>query len=98
MSKGPYASLTFVEKEFYIPPPDLPSDYPKWKIEKIWKRWNAKNERAKKQHYKNWLKARKVNELPNFELAYNMVKVGGIWKQRNCMDDLLVFDSQDSCD
>lgn len=73
---------TFVEKEFYSEPPTLPKNATKEEIRTAWAEWLKKEAKGRANHKREWTKAQKPGELPDFENNGLMVKTGGVWKQR----------------
>lgn len=72
----------FVEKDFYIQPPELPDTANDEEIREAWSTWIMKNAKERAVHKREWTKAQKPGSLPDFDKANTMVKVGGVWKQR----------------
>lgn len=83
------SSKVFVERPFYVEPPavsDTASDDEKLKA---WADWYEKDQKAKRQHKNAWTKYKKPNNMPNFDRAFIMVKLNGVWKQRPAMTSLV---------
>ena len=76
---------TFIEKEFYAEPPDLPDTATEEEISLAWEKWIKENDKGRANHKRAWTKAQKPGRMPNFDTGDTMVKVQGVWRQRSGM-------------
>ena len=79
----------FVEKDFYVEPPKLPDTATEAEIKKAWANWITANARERAKHKRRWTRAQKPGDLPDFNKANTMVKIQGVWKQRQGMVGLV---------
>jgi len=79
----------FVERDFYIDPPEIPEGASEEETIKIWDRWYELDAAEKEKHKQRWYKLQKLGNLPNFDRAFPMVKMNGIWYQRPSMNGLV---------
>lgn len=79
----------FVEKDFYVEPPKLPDTATEAEIKEAWANWITANARERAKHKRQWTRAQKPGDLPDFNKANTMVKVHGVWKQRQGMVGLV---------
>lgn len=77
--------VTFVEKEFYTEPPDLPEDASDDEIRSAWAEWIKKESKARANHKRQFTKAQKAEPLPDMGNSGLMIKQGGVWRQRPTM-------------
>lgn len=75
----------FIEKDFYVQPPELPDTADEEEIREAWATWIMENAKERAKHKREWTKSQKPEDLPNFDKANTMVKIGGVWKQRPAM-------------
>jgi hypothetical protein len=80
---------TFIEKDFYVDPPNLDSTATEMEIRIAWSDWLIANSRERAKHKRAWTKAQKPGDLPDFNRANTMVKIHGVWKQRQGMVGLV---------
>lgn len=73
---------SFVGKEFYVPPPNLPKGATDEQIMKAWLKWAKIDEKKRRLHKKNWNRKRRAYDLPDFDKTSVMAKSGGKWKQK----------------
>jgi hypothetical protein len=79
----------FVEKDFYVEPPRLPDTATEAEIKEAWANWITANASERAKHKRQWTKAQKPGNLPDFNRANTMVKVQGVWKQQPGMVGLV---------
>lgn len=75
-------SRIFIEKDFYIDPPELPDTASEEEIRTAWAEWIKKNSLERAKHKRAWTKSQKQGSLPDFDKANTMMKINGVWKQR----------------
>jgi hypothetical protein len=75
----------FVEKDIYVEPPNLPDTATEAEKKEAWANWITANAKERANHKRAWTKAQKPGDLPDFNRANTMVKVHGVWKQRQGM-------------
>jgi len=79
----------FIEKPFYVEPPNLPPTATEDEKRHAWAEWIIANAKARANHKRQWSKSLKPGTLPNFDTAHGMVKIDGRWKQRPSMTGLV---------
>jgi len=80
---------TFVEKEMYSDPPDLPDDATKEDISAAWSKWIFEEAKARKVHKTAYTKSQKPGVMPDFDKSGILMKIGGVWKQNQSMTGLI---------
>jgi hypothetical protein len=73
----------FVEKDFYIDPPELDPGATEEEIKNAWSEWDKENRKLRANHKRKWTKAQEAGELPTFLAETTTIKVNGVWKQRD---------------
>jgi hypothetical protein len=72
----------FIEKDFYVEPPQLSDSASKKEIKEAWGKWDKANKKERANHKRKWTKSQKPGEMPNFDSATTLVKINGVWRQR----------------
>ena len=84
-----FDSKVFIEEDFYVKPPELPDTATEAEIKTAWADWMMANARERANHKRRWTKSQKPGRLPDFNKANTMVKIHGVWKQRQGMVGLV---------
>lgn len=71
----------FIEKSFYVEPPNLDLTATEEEVREAWASWISKNAKERANHKRAWTKSQKHGSLPNFDKANTMMKINGVWKQ-----------------
>ena len=71
---------SFIEKDFYIDPPDLPDDATDEEKLIAWKKWQKDNTKERAKHKRRWTLSQEHHESPYLE-TYSLIKLNGVWKQ-----------------
>lgn len=79
----------FVERDFYVEPPNLLDTATEAEIKEAWSEWIMANAKERANHKRQWTKAQKPGNLPDFNRANTMAKIQGVWKQQPGMVGLV---------
>jgi len=71
----------FLEKDFYIDPPNLPKDATDKEVEEAWKNWDKQNSKLRANDKRRWTISQQPGEMYNPDTANILVKINGVWKQ-----------------